>query len=65
MQTLFGAGLLLSLAVTVNDGSSAPGRGAPDPKVRVACDDSGPSSAPGKTANAGRDAGGCREANFQ
>ena len=65
MQTLFGAGLLLSLAFTVNDGSSAPGRSGPDPKIRYACDDSGLSSASGKTASPERDAVGCREANFR
>ena len=65
MQTLFGAGLLLSLAFTVNDGSSAPGQGAPDPKIRFACDDRGLSLVPGQTAHAERDAGGCGEENFR
>jgi hypothetical protein len=59
LQTLFAAGLLLTLAFTVNDSSSAPGPSAPDAKVRFACDDSG------KAANPERDAGGCREANFR
>jgi len=64
MQTLFAAGLLLSLAFTVNDGSSAPGRNAPDPQVRIACDD-GLSPARGETADLRRDAGSCRDANFR
>ena len=64
MQTLFGAGLLLSLAFTVNDGSSAPGRNAPDLQVRIACDD-GLSPSPGETAESRRDSGRCREANFR
>jgi hypothetical protein len=65
MQTLFGAGLLLSLAFSVNDGSSASGESAPESTVRFACDESGIAPAPGNTADAGWDAGGCREANFR
>ena len=65
MQNLFGAGLLLSLAFSINDGSSASGQSAPDTQVRFACDDSVASPAPDQTAQPERDAGGCREANFR
>jgi hypothetical protein len=60
MQTLFGAGLLLTLAFSVNDRSPAPGQADVDPKIRLACDDGGLSRNVGTTANSQRDAHPCR-----
>ncbi len=65
MQTLFGAGLLLTLAFTVNDSSSAPGPSAAEPKVRFACGDGGLSRTLDMTANSEGRAGRCREVNFR
>ena len=63
MQSLFGAGLLLTLAFSVNDGSSAPGETNAQAKVQLACDDGGPSRN-GASPNSERDAGFCRESDF-
>jgi hypothetical protein len=64
IQTLFGAGLLLTLAFSVNDSSSASGPSA-EPKVRFACGDGGFSRTPDMTANSERRAGRCRQVNFR
>jgi hypothetical protein len=65
MQNLFGAGLLLTLAFTVNDSSSASGPSAAEPKVRFACGDGAFSRTLDMTANSERRAGRCREVNFR
>ena len=60
MQNMFGAGLLLTLAFSVNDQSTAPDPNEAQAKVQLACDDGGFSPA---TPNAERDGGPCRETN--
>ena len=62
MQNVFGAGLLLTLAFSVNDGSSTPGPDETQAKVQLACDEGSPSR--GTAPNSGRDAGLCREIDF-
>ena len=64
MQNWFGAGLLLTLAFNVNDGSSAPGRSDPHAKVQFACDDGGFSRKNGATQNSEPDTAFCRETDF-
>jgi hypothetical protein len=61
MQNLFGAGLLLTLAFSVNDHSSPPGQGDAQAAVQLACDNGGFSREPGASPNAQRDAQLCRE----
>ena len=39
IQNMFGAGLLLSLAFSVNEQSTAPDRNEAQAKVQLACDD--------------------------
>jgi hypothetical protein len=64
MQNLFGAGLLLTLAFSVNDGSSDPAQNDAQAKVQLACDDGGSSRNAGTTPNSERDTGFCREIDF-
>ena len=63
MQNVFGAGLLLTLAFSVNDGSSTPGADETQAKVQLACDEGSPSR--GTAPNSDRDVGLCREIDFQ
>jgi hypothetical protein len=60
LQTLFGAGLLLTLAFSVNDGSAVPGQADADPSIRLACDDGGSSRNFGTPPNSERDTHLCR-----
>ncbi|HMI97868.1 MAG TPA: hypothetical protein VK479_15240 [Micropepsaceae bacterium] len=60
MQTLFGAGLLLTLAFSVNDRSPVPGRADADSTIRLACDDGGSSRNFATAPNSERDAHLCR-----
>jgi hypothetical protein len=60
MQTLFGAGLLLSLAFSINEGSPVPGRAGVDPAIQLACNDGGGSSQNFGTTDSERDAYRCR-----
>jgi hypothetical protein len=62
MQNLFGAGLLLTLAFSVNDHSSAPEQIEAQAEVQLACDDGSFSLA---TPNAKRDVRLCRETDFR
>ena len=62
MQNVFGAGLLLTLAFSVNDSSSTPGPDESQAKVQLACDEGGHSQ--GMTPNSDRDAGLCRDIDF-
>jgi len=64
MQNWFAAGLLLTLAFNVNDGSSAPGRSDAQAKLQLACDDGGFSRNGGATQSSEREAAFCREADF-
>jgi hypothetical protein len=61
MQGLFGAGLLLTLAFSVDDRSAAPDQNEAQAKIQLACADGGFSPA---TPNSQRDAGPCRETDF-
>jgi len=61
MQNLFGAGLLLTLAFSLDDRSAAPNRSEAEARIQLACQDGGSSPA---TPNSQRDAGPCREADF-
>ena len=61
MQNVFGAGLLLTLAFSVNDQSTAPDQDEAQAKVQLACDEGGFSSA---TPNSPQDARLCREIDF-
>jgi hypothetical protein len=61
MQSLFGAGLLLTLAFSVDDRSATPDQKEAQAKIQLACDDGGFSPA---TPNAQWDAGPCRETDF-
>lgn len=63
MQSVFGAGLLLTLAFSVNDGSFAPGPDDDQAKVQLACGEGSPSR--GAAPNSERDAGLCREIDFR
>jgi hypothetical protein len=65
MQNLFGAGLLLTLAFSVNDHSSAPDQNAAQAEVQLACDDGGFSRNLGTTPNSQRDDRLCREIDFR
>jgi hypothetical protein len=61
MQTLFGGGLLLTLAFSLDDRSAAPNRSEAPAKIQLACEDGGFSAA---APNSQRDAGPCRETDF-
>jgi len=62
IQNLFGAGLLLTLAFSVNDRSAAPDRLEAQAKVQSACEDRG--SLP-ETPNSQKDTGLCSEIDFR
>jgi hypothetical protein len=62
MQNLFGAGLLLTLAFSVNDHSAAPDQNEAQAEVQLACDDGGFSPA---TPNSQRGVRLCRETDFR
>jgi hypothetical protein len=61
MQTLFGAGLLLTLAFSLDDRAAVPNRSEAQAKIQLACEDGG---FPAATQNSRRDAGPCRETDF-
>ena len=65
MQNLLGAGLLLTLAFSVNDQFSPPGQDDAQAKVQLACDDGGFSREPGVAPNSQRDTRPCREIDFR
>jgi len=56
MQNLFGAGLLLTLAFSLDDHSAALERSEAQARIQLACEDGGFSPA---TPNLQRDAGPC------
>jgi hypothetical protein len=62
MQNLFGAGLLLTLAFSLDDRSAPPNRSEAQAEIQLACEDGGFSAA---TPNSQRDAGPCRETDFR